>query len=195
MRQPPGTSLTPEHHWADRNWPKAKPSPSSDLLRLMARDPVRYCVTSSKLATFFAAFACLSACSTIEPGGNPQIAQVVYDEDFFYCQVLPNVLLAQSCGPGDPNQDTAGGCHATATSFKLVPVAAPVECTGIRRTGSVPAGAADNYIAAQAVMTQDPETTPLLTHPTKKTSHPRQIFDERSAEADIIRQWAQRSSR
>jgi hypothetical protein len=161
----------------------------------MARDPVRYRITSLRLAALLAAIAAVTACSTIEPGGNPQIAQVVYDEDFFYCQVLPNVLIAQSCGPGDPNQDTAGGCHATATSFKLVPVGSPVECAGNRRTGSLPAGAADNYIAAQAVMSQDPETTPLLTHPTKKTSHPRQIFDERSTEADIIREWARRSSR
>jgi hypothetical protein len=161
----------------------------------MARDTVRYRETKLRLATLFAAVAMLSACSTIEPGGNPQIPQVVYDEEFFYCQVLPNVLLAQSCGSGDPAQDTAGGCHATATSFKLVPVSAPPTCSGNQHTGDLPAGATDNYTAAQAEMTQDPESTPLLTHPTRKTSHPRQIFDERSPEADIIRQWAQRSSR
>jgi hypothetical protein len=161
----------------------------------MARDPVRYRETSLRQATLFAAIAMLGACSTIEPGGNPQIAQVVYDEEFFYCQVLPNVLMAQSCGSGDPAQDTAGGCHATATSFKLVPVSAPPTCSGNRHTGDLPAGAADNYTASQAEMTQDPETTPLLTHPTKKTSHPRQIFDERSPEADIVRQWSRRSSR
>src|SRR6185503_17379858 len=161
----------------------------------MARDPVRYRETSFPAATFFVAIASVAACSTIEPGGNPQIAQVVYDEDYFYCQVLPNVLMAQSCGSGDPVQDTAGGCHATATSFKLVPVSSPPMCSGKRRTGDLPAGAADNYTAAQAEMTQDPLTTPLLTHPTKKTSHPRQIFSEQSPEADIIRTWAQKSSR
>ena len=161
----------------------------------MARDPVRYPETSLKQATLFAAIAMLVACSTIEPGGNPQIAQVVYDEEFFYCQVLPNVLLAQSCGSGDPAQDTAGGCHATATSFKLVPVSAPPTCDGNRHIGDLPAGAADNYTASQAEMTQDPVTTPLLTHPTKQTSHPRQIFDVGSPEAEIIRQWSQRSSR
>jgi hypothetical protein len=162
----------------------------------MARDSVRYRDTSLRQATFFAAIAALvAACSTIEPGGNPQIAQVVYDEDFFYCQVLPGVLMAQSCGSGDPAQDTSGGCHATATSFKLVPVSAAPSCNGNRRTGDLPAGAADNYIAAQAQMTQDPLTTPLITRPTRQTSHPRQIFDVNSAEAEIIRQWAQRSSR
>jgi hypothetical protein len=161
----------------------------------MARDPVRYRETSLRQATFFAAVAWLAACSTIEPGGNPQIAQVVYDEDFFYCQVLPTVLMAQSCGSGDPAQDTAGGCHASATSFKLVPVSTPPTCSGNRLTDVLPAGAADNYTAAQAEMTQDPLTTPLLTHPTRQTSHPRQIFDVNSPEAEIIRQWSQRSSR
>jgi hypothetical protein len=160
----------------------------------MARDIVRYPEKCFSKATLLLAIA-VGGCSTIEPGGNPQIPQVVYDEDFFYCQVLPNVLMAQSCGSGDPAQDPAGGCHASATSFRLVPVSTPPECNGNRRTGDLPAGAADNYTAAQAEMTQDPLTTPLLTHPTKKTSHPRQLFDERSPEADIIRQWAQRSSR
>jgi hypothetical protein len=161
----------------------------------MARETVRYQDKSFSKATLLLAIALGGGCSTIEPGGNPQIPQVVYDEDFFYCQVLPNVLMAQSCGSGDAAQDPAGGCHASATSFRLVPVSTPPTCSGNRRTDDLPAGAADNYTAAQAEMTQDPLTTPLLTHPTKKTSHPRQIFDERSAEADIIRQWAQRSSR
>jgi hypothetical protein len=161
----------------------------------MARDTVRYRETSSRKATFLVALALLAGCSTIEPGGNPQIAQVVYDEDYFYCQVLPNVLMAQSCGAGDPNQDAAGGCHSTRTSFRLVPVSAAPTCTDNRRSGDLPAGAADNYIAAQGEMTQDPSTTPLLTRPLRKTSHPRQIFDEQSPEADIIREWAQRSSR
>jgi hypothetical protein len=160
----------------------------------MARDPVRYRETSLRQATLFAAIAMLVACSTIEPGGNPQIAQVVYDEEFFYCQVLPNVLLPQSCGSGDPSQMDSG-CHATATSYKLVPVSAAPTCSGNRHTGDLPAGAVDNYTASQAEMTQDPETTPLLTHPTKQTNHPRQIFDVQSPEADIIRQWSQRSSR
>src|SRR5215470_8800740 len=59
-------------------------------------------------------------CSTIEPGSDPQIAQVVYDEDFFYCQVQPKVLVAQSCSTGDPSKDAAGGCHATATPFRVL---------------------------------------------------------------------------
>ena len=161
----------------------------------MARDPVRYRETSSRQGTFLSALALVAGCSTIEPGGNPQIAQVVYDEDYFYCQVLPNVLMAQSCGAGDPDLDKGGGCHSTGTSFRLVPVSAAPTCTGNRRSGDLPAGAADNYISAQAQMTQDPATTPLLTHPIRKTGHPRQIFDEQSPEAEIIRQWAQRSSR
>lgn len=163
----------------------------------MARDPVRYRQTSWRKAPLVVALAGVSGCSTIEPGGDPQIAQVVYDEDFFYCQVLPNVLVVKSCGSGDPALDTAGGCHATATSFRVVPLEVDglPACVGNKRVGAVSSAAAGAYTAAQGQMKQDAETAPLLTHPTKKTGHPRQIFEERSPEADIIRQWAQRSSR
>lgn len=139
----------------------------------------------------------LSACSTIEPGGHPQIAQVVYDEDFFYCQVLPNVLVAKSCSSGDPAQDTGGGCHSSVTSFRILPIdaAMTVACDGNKRTGPVSNAAQSNYFTAQGQMTQDANTAPLLTRPTKKQNHPREIFNEKSPEADIIRRWAQLSSR
>jgi hypothetical protein len=137
-------------------------------------------------------------CSTVEPGSDPQIAQVVYDEDFFYCQVQPNVLAAQSCSTGDPTKDPSGGCHATATPFRVLALGPNdmVTCDGNgKHTGTVPQIAQSNYSAAQAEMNPNAETAPLFTHPTQKTQHPRQIFDTSSMEAEIIRQWAQRSSR
>jgi hypothetical protein len=137
-------------------------------------------------------------CSTVEPGGDPQIAQVVYDEDFFYCEVQPKVLVAQSCSSGDPSKDTSGGCHATATAFRVLALGPNdmVTCDGNgKHTGTVPQVAQSNYSAAQAEMTPNAETAPLFTHPTQKTPHPRQIFDTSSMEAEIIRQWAQHSSR
>ena len=137
-------------------------------------------------------------CSTVEPGDDPKIAQVVYDEDFFYCQVEPKVLVAQSCSSGDPSKDASGGCHATATPFRVLALdpndMVTCDANG-RHTGSVPQVAQSNYGAAQAEMTPNAETAPFFTHPTQKTNHPRQIFDTSSMEAEIIRQWAQRSSR
>jgi hypothetical protein len=137
-------------------------------------------------------------CSTIEPGDDPQIAQVVYDEDFFYCQVQPNVLVAQSCSAGDPSKDMSGGCHASVTQFHVLPLGTNdmVTCDANgKHTGNVSQTAFSNYSSAASEMTPNAETAPLLTHPTQKTAHPRQIFDSSSMEAEIIRQWAQHSSR
>ena len=131
-------------------------------------------------------------------GAIRNIAQVVYDEDFFYCEVQPKVLVAQSCSSGDPAKDTSGGCHATATAFRVLALGPNdmVTCDGNgKHTGTVPQIAQSNYSAAQAEMNPNAETAPLFTHPTQKTPHPRQIFDTSSMEAEIIRQWAQHSSR
>jgi hypothetical protein len=147
---------------------------------------------------FTLAFVALGGCSTVEPGGDPRIAQVVYDEDFFYCEVQPQVLVAQSCSSGDPSKDPSGGCHATATPFRVLPLGPNdmVTCDGNgKATGVVPQVAQSNYSAAQAEMTPNAETAPLLARPTQKFSHPRQIFDTSSIQAEIIRQWAQHSSR
>lgn len=136
-------------------------------------------------------------CSTIEPGGDPKIAQVVYDDDFFYCQVQPNVIVPQSCATGDPAKDT-GGCHATTTPFRVLPLdpSDMVACDpNGKHTGGISQTASFNYGAAQSEMTPNADTAPLLTHPTQKTTHPRLIFDTNSMEADIIRQWALHSSR
>jgi hypothetical protein len=39
-------------------------------------------------------------------------------------------------------------------------------------------------------MKRDPKLAQLLLRPTGKATHPRQIFDENSPEAAVIRQWA-----
>jgi hypothetical protein len=139
----------------------------------------------------------VSVCSTIEPGDRPGITDPVYDADFFYCEIEPNVLMAKSCATGDSAQGDMGGCHASATPFRLLPldVNAAVQCMGDRVIGDVSLTSRSNYTAAQAEMTQNPDTTPLLTHPTGRAIHPRTIFDASSSEADLIRQWAAKSSR
>src|SRR5262249_54155124 len=117
---------------------------------------------------------------------------------FFYCEVEPKVLVAQSCSSGDPSKDPAGGCHATATPFRVLALGANdmVTCDANgKHAGSVPQVAQSNYSAAQAEMTPNADTAPLFPPPTQKSNHPRQIFDTSSMEAEIIRQWAQHSSR
>ena len=140
----------------------------------------------------------VGGCSTVEPGSDPAIAQVVYDDDFFYCEVQPKVLIAQSCSTGDPSKDPSGGCHATATNFHILTLGPndTVTCdSNGKHTGFIPDLSKSNYGNAESEMTPNAETAPLLTHPTQITPHPRQIFDTSSMEAEIIRQWAQHSSR
>ena len=66
------------------------------------------------------------------------ICYTTYDEDFFYCEVLPKVLVAQSCSSGDPSKDASGGCHVSATSFRVLPLqpADMVSCAVVTCTTS-----------------------------------------------------------
>ena len=138
------------------------------------------------------------SCSTVEPGGDPKIAQVVYDDDFFYCQVLPNVIVAHSCASGDPAKGDTGGCHASGRLFTAVPLGPNdmVTCDANgKHVGGISQVASSNYSAAQFEMNPNPDEAPLLLHPTQKASHPRVIFDTNSVAADIIREWAKHASR
>jgi hypothetical protein len=134
----------------------------------------------------------LSACSTVEPGSEFAIAAVTYDENYFYCVVEPKVLMAKSCGSGDPSQgDATGGCHSSVTQFRLSPTAKPVACNGLTPTDAVPMASQANYQAAQGEMTLDYVNAPLIAWPTQKFSgHPRQIFKPDSNEYNIIKDWA-----
>jgi hypothetical protein len=131
-------------------------------------------------------------CTSVEPGNDLQIADVVYDENFYYCTVEP-MLFAQSCGPGNGSSDGTGSCHFNVTSFRLsdyTPLVATT-CTGPKTPGGgIPPEASANYTSAQTKMQIDPNLAPLLNRPTLGAAHPRQIFSVDSPEADIIRQWA-----
>jgi hypothetical protein len=132
-----------------------------------------------------------SACSTVEPGTEFSIAAVTYDANYFYCVVEPKVLMAKSCGTGDPALDSSG-CHATVTHFRInVASMTPVACNGLTPIDAVPLSSQANYQAAQSEMTLDYENAPLIAWPTQKFSgHPRQIFKPTDPEYDIIKDWA-----
>lgn len=138
----------------------------------------------------------LSACGTVDPGEDFQRAEVVFDEDFYYCQVEP-MLFRNSCGPGDSGQgDASGGCHFNVTAFKLTDYSPKLgdSCDGNRPTQSPPQEAQGNYTSAQAQMRRNPDLAPLLNRPTGDTTHPRIIFQSDSADAELIREWAERFS-
>lgn len=131
--------------------------------------------------------------TTVDPGADFAVADVVFDEGYFYCAVEP-VLFGSSCGSGDTAQgDTPGGCHFNVTSYRLTDYAPRVSesCTGFTPApGSVSEPARQNYRSSQARMRLDTTLAPLLTRPTGRAAHPRVIFADDSEAAGIIRQWA-----
>ena len=135
--------------------------------------------------------------TTVDPGTDFNVADVVFDDSYFYCQVEP-VLFNSRCGPGDAAAgDASGGCHYNVTSYRLTDYTPLVgsTCNGnVVAPGTVTEAARQNYQTSQARMKRDPEIAPLLQKPLRNAPHPRQIFASDSAEADIIRQWATRFS-
>ena len=131
--------------------------------------------------------------TSVDPGADFEVADVVFDEKYFYCKVEP-VLFSNSCGSGDSGKgDPPGGCHFTATAYRLTDYSPRVGDTcngGIVPMMPFPEAAQHNYQTSQARMKRDPDLAPLLQRPTFNQAHPRKIFDLGSTDADAIRQWA-----
>ena len=134
---------------------------------------------------------------TLDVGENFQVAEVVYDESYFYCEVEPMMFQA-GCGKGDPSRgESAQGCHFNRQRLRLTdysPLAAE-QCQNDQLGDfGVPQQAQQNYQSVQLQMEVDPERSPLLKRPTSTVAHPRVIFELTSEQADIIRTWGSRYS-
>jgi len=140
----------------------------------------------------------LTLACTVDVGENFQVAEVVYDETYFYCEVEP-LLFQQGCGSGDASLgESAQGCHFNRQRLRLTnyePLTAERCSDALGGDLSVPQAAQQNYQSAQLQMEIDPERSPLLNRPTSNVAHPRVIFELDSPEADIIRAWGSSSSR
>ncbi len=143
--------------------------------------------------------------STVDPGQDFGIAEVVYDSNYFYCKVEP-MLFQMHCGSGDPSKgDPSGGCHFNVTSYRLTDYDLDPNKAGTQLVGGTcgngtkpsqapPVAAENNYRTSEAKMERDPDTAALLNRPTGVAAHPRVIFKSNSPQADIIRQWATKFS-
>ena len=149
-----------------------------------------------------AACACAAAllaygCSTVDPGPNFVVSEENFDQDFFFCRVEPEVLVAKRCGPGDPGQDPPNGCHFNSSAVSGMPLAdhAPVACENGRVTNRAQIGtgsaAQGNLQSASLAMSRDVLTAPIYLRPTGH-NHPRAIFGRDDAVVEVLRQWAAR---
>jgi len=69
----------------------------------------------------------------VDPGPNYSLADISFDADYFYCHVEPELIVAKSCGSGDPAKgDSPNACHFThsAVSAMLLFDHASVDCGG-----------------------------------------------------------------
>jgi len=138
----------------------------------------------------------LVACSTVEPGEDFSIADIVYDEGYYYCSVEPK-LFEYKCGPGNPGEE--GSCHFDVTPYRLTdysPLIGDSCSSESAPTAVIIAPAKANYSSSQAKMQLDPKLAPLLTRPLGKASHPRVVFDPAKDQAaiDVIEAWATKFS-
>ena len=135
----------------------------------------------------------LSACTTIDPGPNFVVPQEQFNQDYFYCHVEPELLVARKCGSGDTGAgDTANGCHFNSSAVSGLALVShdPVDCGGgDRPVGVVVNAAKGNLEAASIEMSREYLTAPLYIRPTG-SNHPRAIFAKDDPIVDVIRTWA-----
>ncbi len=136
--------------------------------------------------------SCAQGCTptsldTVDLGDNPEPAQLSLDENFFHCEIQPNVLTAQGCASGGPGE--GGSCHTARSALRLVEVSAPSLCQNGKLVG-LPAPESElNFQRVSADVGIDADSSPLYRRPLGLDSHPRMVFSADSMPAMLLRQW------
>lgn len=124
---------------------------------------------------------------TVDLGDNFDAPEIALDEDFFYCEIQPNVISKSRCAAGGSGD--GDGCHAQKSALRLIDVPSDPRCDEGRVVGSPPAEAEVNLERVRASVGADADASPLYRRPLGLDSHPRVIFDARSPEAMLLRTW------
>ena len=80
------------------------------------------------------------------------------DEDFFYCEIQPNVLTSKSCAGGGAGE--GGMCHDSRSALLLVDtMSGPPDCTdGVVTGGTIPTDYLANFEAIRFTVQSDVPT-------------------------------------
>jgi hypothetical protein len=125
---------------------------------------------------------------SVELGDDFVAPDLQLDDDFFLCRIQPEVLTRHSCATGATGE--SGSCHDSRSALRLVDTDAASPCDGDGRVvGAIPDAYARNLRAVPFSVQSDPLTSPLYLRPLGRASHPRTIFDEGDAAADLIIRW------
>jgi hypothetical protein len=141
--------------------------------------------------------ALAAGCGTVDLGDNIVPPDLMLDEGFFYCQIVPGCLERHSCAGGLAGEE--GQCHTSRSSLRLIDtvaerVAAPA-CDGDELLGAPPPEYVQNLTAVRFTVQTDPLSSPFYRRPLGMDSHPRTIFGPDDACAALIRDWIARGAR
>lgn len=133
-------------------------------------------------------------CGTVDLGDNIVPPDLQVDEDFFYCEIQPNILQAKSCAGGIAGE--MGSCHTARSALRLIDTSdPPPTCEdGVVVGGDVSPDYLSNYEAVRFTVQSDPLSSPFYRRPTGLDSHPRVIFDESDPCAQMIVDWIDRGA-
>jgi hypothetical protein len=125
---------------------------------------------------------------TVDLGDDFVAPDLQLDQDFFYCRIQPEVLSRHSCATGGDGE--GGSCHDSESALRLLATDAPAPCDGDGIVvDDIPDAYQANFDAVSFSVQSDPLTSPLYLRPTGQASHPRTIFGEDDAAADLIVEW------
>jgi hypothetical protein len=144
---------------------------------------------SARLALLLPAIGC----TTIDPGPDFVVPEEVFDANYYYCHVEPQLIVAKKCGPGAASDN--GSCHfSSSVSGMALLDHPPIDCGGGDRPLDMTstAGAAEsNFQAVSLEMSRDYMTAPLFVRPSNGANHPRVVFSATDPQVNqLLSTWA-----
>ena len=132
-------------------------------------------------------------CTTIDPGPNFVVSQEVFDANYYYCHVEPQLIIAKKCGPGGGSDNNS--CHfSSSVSGMALLDHSPIDCGGGDRPldpTSTAGAAQSNFEVVSFEMSRDYMTAPLFVRPSNGANHPRIVFDSSDAQVNqLLSTWA-----
>jgi hypothetical protein len=125
---------------------------------------------------------------TVDPGDNFVAPDLTLDSDFFYCRIQPDVIQKHDCATGNGSEN--GQCHDSRSALRLMTSSDTAACDSAGHvSGKVPDEYVANLDAVRFFVQTDPLTSPLYLRPLNRASHPRRIFDDNDAAAQLIEEW------
>ncbi len=138
--------------------------------------------------------AALGGCGTVDLGDDIVPPNLQLDEDFFYCEIQPNVLTAKGCATGAAGEE--GSCHSDRSALRLVATMDPPPMCedGVVVGGDLSADYVANFEAVRFTVQSDPLSSPFYRRPTGLDSHPRVVYEEDDDCADLVVEWITRGA-